>query len=83
MVTPSASIVGGSIALMRSGERAVRPFAQRTCSTIGSPTLGGSGHSTRNTNGFHAPYDAVSSITDQTVARGASIVVDADGCCTR
>ena len=79
MVTPSASVAGGSMALIRSGERAVRPLAQRTCSTIGSPTFAGLGHSIRKRNGFHSAYDAVSSITAQTTSSGASIVVEAAG----
>ena len=78
MVTPSI-VAGGSMALIRSGDRVVRPLAQRTCSTIGLPTAAGLAVSARSTNGFHSAYDAVSSMTSQTSSSGASIVMLAEG----
>jgi hypothetical protein len=65
--------------LIRSGLVVPRPLDQRTCSTIGSPTWGGNGHSALSTNGFHSPYDAVSSIVAHTWSIGAWIRTDADG----
>ena len=63
---------------MRSGDVAVEPFAKRTCRVIASPTRGAA-QSARCTNGFHSPYDAVSSMTSQTRSRGASISMRAWG----
>ena len=57
----------------------MRPLRHRTCSTIGLPTAGGVAVSARSTNGFHAAYASVSSMTSQTSSRGASISIDADG----
>ena len=65
--------------LIRSGLVVVRPLAQRTCSTIGSPTVAAA-QSAFSTNGFHSPYDAVSSITAHTCSIGAAMDTDAAGC---
>ena len=64
---------------MRSGDRAVRPLDQRTCSTIGLPSAGGAAVSARSTNGFHSAYRSVSIMTAHTTSRGASMSMRAWG----
>ncbi len=65
--------------VIRSGLFVDFPLAQRTCSTIGSPTWAGKRHSAFSTNGFHSPYDGVSTIVAHTRSIGASMAIDAAG----